>query len=101
MWLVCILSLALCLHFNTHANESGQLGTYTLEVMHSHHHEISQPHKHVHQDSVYEHFVGYDSVTSNNLENLLTGVFSLYSTKKYVLLIVSRIFKPPKITMNF
>ena len=58
MWLVCILSLALCLHSNTHVTEISSF--QNAPYAETHPHEVNQPHIHSHQDTYHEHFVGYD-----------------------------------------
>lgn len=98
MWLVCILSLALCLHSNSHVAATSQFQniSYYTTAVHSHQHEVNQPHKHSHQDAFYEHFIGYDS--SNNLifTILIFSCDVFDSVKHYSFLVMSRIFKPPK-----
>ena len=87
MCLVCIISLALCLHFNEHAY---------VDVIHTHHHEVNQQHSHHHQDTYYEHFSNVTSIKEIALILLLLGAQIFDRTKKYALLLASRIFKPPK-----
>ena len=105
MWLVCIISLALCLHFNEHATENRfqehatenrfQEHAY-VDVIHTHHHEVNQQHSHHHQDTYYEHFSNVASLKEIALILLLLGAQIFDRTKKYALLLASRIFKPPK-----
>ena len=73
MWLVCMISLALCLHFNEHVTVNEFQRHVSIDAIHSHHHEISQQHSHSHQDNYYEHFVGYDALKSTALAHLLKG----------------------------
>ena len=96
MWLVCMISLALCLHFNEHVTETESQRHISIDAIHSHHHEVSQQHSHSHQDNYYEHFVGYDVLKSIALAHLLKGISILDWCKEYVFLMISRIFKPPK-----
>lgn len=96
MWLVCMISLALCLHFNEHVTETEFQRHVLIDAIHSHHHEVSQQHSHSHQDNYYEHFVGYDVLKSIALAHFLTKRPILDWSKEYVFLMMSRIFKPPK-----
>jgi hypothetical protein len=86
MWLVCMISLALCLHFNEHVTENEFQRHVSIDAIHSHHHEVNY----------YEHFVGYDVLKSIALAHLLKGISILDWCKEYVFLMISRIFKPPK-----
>ena len=105
MCLVCIISLALCLHFNEHATENRfqehatenrfQEHAY-VDVIHTHHHEVNQQHSHHHQDTYYEHFSNVASIKEIALILLLLGAQIFDRTQKYALLLASRIFKPPK-----
>ncbi len=96
MWLVCLISLALCLHFNEHATETGfQVHDY-VDVIHTHHHEVSQQHAHSHQDTYYEHFSNFASIKEIALILLLLSVQIFDHTQRYALLLASRIFRPPK-----
>ena len=67
MLLVCMISLALCLHFKEHVTENEFQRHVSIDAINSHHHEISQQHSHSHQDNYYEHFVGYDVLKAADL----------------------------------
>ena len=112
MWLVCIISLALCLHFNEHATETSLQEHAYVDVIHTHHHEVNQQHSHHHhevnqqhshhhQDTYYEHFSNVASLKEIALILLLLGAQIFDRTQKYALLLASRIFKPPKKIMSF
>ena len=112
MWLVCIISLALCLHFNEHATENRFQEHAYVDVIHTHHHEVNQQHSHHHhevnqqhshhhQDTYYEHFSNVASLKEIALILLLLGAQIFDRTQKYALLLASRIFKPPKKIMSF
>lgn len=101
MWLVCMISLALCLHFNEHVTETEFQRHVLIDAIHSHHHEVSQQHSHSHQDNYYEHFVDHDSLKVIVLAHFLKKMPILDWSKEYVFLMVSRIFKPPKTLMDF
>lgn len=101
MWLVCMISLALCLHFNEHVTESEFQRPVSINAIHAHPHEINQQHSHSYQDSYYEHFVGYDVLKSIALAHYLKRLSILDWSKEYVFLMVIRIFKPPKKLMDF
>lgn len=101
MCLVCIISLALCLHFNEHATENRFQEHAYVDVIHTHHHEVNQQHSHHHQDTYYEHFSNVASIKEIALILLLLGAQIFDRTKKYALLLASRIFKPPKKIMSF
>ena len=96
VWLACIISLALCLHFNEHVTENRFQEHAYVDVIHTHHHEVNQQHSHHHQDTYYEHFSNVASLKEIALILLLLGAQIFDRTKKYALLLASRIFKPPK-----
>ena len=96
MWLVCMISLALCLHFNEHVTENEFQRHVSIDAIHSHHHEVSQQHSHGHQDNYYEHFVGYDVGQNISFIVLIFNSQIIDRIKHYTLLVMSRIFKPPK-----
>ena len=100
MWLVCIISLALCLHFNEHATENRFQEHAYVDVIHTHHHEVNQQHSH-HQDNYYEHFSNVASLKEIALILLLLSAQIFDRTQKYALLLASRIFKPPKKIISF
>ena len=100
MCLVCIISLALCLHFNEHATENRFQEHAYVDVIHTHHHEVNQQHSH-HQDSYYEHFSNFASIKEIALILLLLSAQIFDRTQKYALLLASRIFKPPKKSLVF
>ncbi len=101
MWLVCIISLALCLHSNEHATETSLQEHAYVDVIHTHHHEVNQQHSHHHQDTYYEHFSNVASIKEIALILLLLGAQIFDRTQKYALLLASRIFKPPKKNHEF
>lgn len=92
MWLVCILSLALCLHSNTHVTEISSF----QNAPYAHPHEVNQPHIHSHQDTYHEHFVGYDVSQNISFTVLIFNSEIIDRIKHYTFLVMSRIFKPPK-----
>ena len=96
MWLVCMISLALCLHFNEHVTENEFQRHISIDAIHSHNQEVSQQHSHGHQDNYYEHFVGYDVLKSIALAHLIKRISVLDWSKEYVYLMVSRILNRPK-----
>ena len=100
MWLVCMISLALCLHFNEHVTDNEFQRHVSIDAIHSHHHEISQQHSHSHQDNYYEHFVGYEAIKAIAVILLLLSIRIFDRTKNYIFLMASRIFKPPKTSMS-
>lgn len=101
MWLVCIVSLSLCLHFNAHVSATlDQVHpAYETELVHSH--DIQQKQMHIHHDNFHEHFGEYESSHPIGLLFILVGIMLLDWIKAYLYLIISRIFKPPKIAINF
>lgn len=95
IWLACILSLVLCLHFNQHASEISVIEHYSnLDVAHAHQHESVQ--MHMHTDNLYEHVVGYAAIKLLALILLLSTGKIRDRIQRYILLMASRIFKPPK-----
>ncbi|EJB8519449.1 hypothetical protein U4959_04315 [Acinetobacter junii] len=96
MWLVCILSLALCLHSNTHVTETSSFQNAPYAEAHPHQHEVNQLHKHNHQDTYHEHFVGYDVSQNISFTVLIFNSEIIDRIKHYTFLVMSRIFKPPK-----
>ena len=100
MWLVCIISLALCLHFNEHVTEISLQEHDYVDAIHSHHHEVNQQYSHSHQDNLYEHFVGYEAIKAIAVILLLLSIRIFDRTKNYIFLMASRIFKPPKTSMS-
>jgi hypothetical protein len=101
MWLVCIISLALCLHFNEHVTETQFQEQMHIEIEHNHVHEVNQKHSHTHHDNFYEHLVAYHTVNELNYSYLLFKTQIFDRTQDYVYLMISRIFKPPKSAMDF
>ena len=100
MWFVCIISLALCLHFNEHVTEISLQEHDYVDAIHSHHHEVNQQYSHSHQDNLYEHFVGYEAIKAIAVILLLLSIRIFDRTKNYIFLMASRIFKPPKTSMS-
>lgn len=100
MCLVFIISLALCQHFNEHVTETSFQEHVYVDAIHSHHHEVNQQHSHSHQDNLYEHFVGYEAIKAIAVILLLLSIQIFDRTKNYIFLMISRIFKPPKTSMN-
>lgn len=100
MWLVCFISLALCLHFNEHATETGFQAHDYEAVIHTHHHEVSQSYAHSHQDHYYEHFVASEAIKLIALILLSLGAKIFDRSQNYIFLKASRIFKPPKQGVN-
>lgn len=96
MWLVCIISLALCLHFNEHVTETQFQEQTHFEIEHNHVHEVNQKHSHAHHDNFYEHLVGYHTANELSYSYFLFKAQINDRTKDYVYLMISRIFKPPK-----
>ncbi len=80
MWFVCIISLALCLHFNTHNAETA----YQEHAVYNFH----------------EHFGEYQSGQSMTLLFTLAFILILDRVKNYLYLMISRIFKPPKTSLE-
>lgn len=102
MWLVCIMSVALCLHFNEHATDTSRIETHGyIKAVHAHHHEVNPIHLHSHQDSLYEHTVGYVSIKHTVLTLLLLAGQIFEQKKLYSFLNIKRIFKPPRKTMIY
>ena len=101
MWLVCILSLALCLHFNTHVTETSSFEDAAYVEAHPHQHEVNQPHIHSHQDTYHEHFVGYDVSQNISFTVLIFNSEIIDRIKHYTFLVMNRIFKPPKKLMDY
>ena len=101
MWLVCIVSLSLCLHFNAHNAEIRYQDhpAYAAELVHSH--DIQQKQSHIHHDNFHEHFGDYESSHPIGLLFILVGILMVDWVKAYLYLIISRIFKPPKAAINF
>jgi hypothetical protein len=50
---ICIISLALCLHVNTH-NAEAEHTVYEFESVHFH--DVHQKQNHIHHDNFHEHF---------------------------------------------
>ena len=100
VWLACIISLALCLHFNEHVTEISLQEHDYVDAIHSHHHEVNQQYSHSHQDNLYEHFVGYEAIKAIAVILLLLSIRIFDRTKNYIFLMASRIFKPPKTSMS-
>lgn len=97
MWFVCILNLALCLHFNTHvvdATNQGHSSNYTDLV---HFHDTQQKQAHSHHDNFHEHYHEFRSAHQIDWILIVLSLFMLDRVKTYLYLRVSRIFKPPKI----
>ena len=101
MWLVCILSLALCLHSNTHVTETSSFQNAPYAEAHPHQHEVNQLHKHNHQDTYHEHFVGYDVGQNISFIVLIFNSQIIDRIKHYTFLVMNRIFKPPKKLMDY
>lgn len=97
MWLVCIVSLSLCLHFNAHNAEIRYQDhpAYETELVHSH--DIQQKQSHIHHDNFHEHFSDYSSSQQMTLLITLPIILIMDWVKVYLYLMVSRIFKPPKL----
>lgn len=98
MWLVCIISLALCLHFNTHNTETVYREHTAHEVELVHFHDVHQQQSHIHHDNFHEHFSDYSSSQQVILLFTLSIILIIDWVKVYLYLMVNRIFKPPKHT---
>ncbi|KMU98447.1 hypothetical protein ACS72_14635 [Acinetobacter sp. VT 511] len=100
MWVICIISLALCLHVNTHNAEATYPEHTVYEFEGAHFHDVHQKQNHIHHDNFHEHFGGDQSGQSMTL--LFTFAFILIPdrVKNYLYLMISRIFKPPKTSLE-
>jgi len=101
MWFVCVISLVLCLHFNTHNAETAyqEHAAYETELVHSH--DVHQKQSHIHHDNFHEHFSEYPSSQQIGLLFILLHILMIDWVKAYLYLMVSRIFKPPRKTISF
>ena len=100
MWLVCIISLALCLHVNTHNAEAKYPEHTVYEFEGAHFHDVHQKQNHIHHDNFHEHFGEYQSGQSMTLLFTLAFILILDRVKNYLYLMISRIFKPPKTSLE-
>ncbi|WP_291373974.1 hypothetical protein [Acinetobacter sp. UBA6720] len=101
MWLVCIVSLSLCLHFNTHVVEANYQEHTAYETELVHFHDVQQKKNHVHHDNFHEHFKEYQSNYEIGLLFIILNILIIDWQKAYLYLMISRIFKPPKSAINF
>lgn len=100
MWFVCIISLALCLHFNTHNAETAYQEHAVYEFESVDFHDVHQKQNHIHHDNFHEHFGEYQSGQSMTLLFTLAFILILDRVKNYLYLMISRIFKPPKTSLE-
>lgn len=100
MWVICIISLSLCLHVNTHNAEATypEHEVYAFEGVHFH--DVHQKQNHIHHDNFHEHFGEYQSSQSVTLLFTLAFILIPDRVNNYLYLRISRIFKPPKIALK-
>nr|WP_298892654.1 hypothetical protein [uncultured Acinetobacter sp.] len=96
MWLTCIISLALCLHFNAHVAEATNQGYSSNHTDLVHFHDVQQKQTHSHHDNFHEHYHEFRSAHQIGWILIVLSLFMMDWVKAYLYLIISRIFKPPK-----